>query len=926
MGNINLANYLFFIFFLCLYTAQAQFYAVGENPSSIHWRQINTENFQVIFDENSEENGQKLANLLEQVYHYASENMEVRPPKVSVILQSHLVTSNGFMTLAPRRSEIYQTYPQDNDVLDWLGLLAIHEFRHVVQMDKLNQGITKLLSILLGEQGRGLTFGLTMPLWFMEGDAVGTETALSGAGRGRLPKFEMELRAQLLEKGAFHYDKASFGSYRDIVTSHYPMGYFLTTYVKKHYGRMAWSCVLDRVGKQPFYPFRFSTALKKETGLSTEELYQRTIHEMDSLWRVQDNFEKTQYTKINQRKGSLPTHYHFPRVQEANKIIAVKSGFAEVPQFVQLDSMGNEQTIYTPINYEPYSFSYQANKLLWLERIPDARWGYRNFTRICLYDLETKKAKVLYKGKYFAPALSPNGKLVVCVEYNEKGKGSIIVWDIEQKKEIIKKPFEQNEQVKMPIWLSNNEIAYVHFSNGKNTIHTYNIQSQTQEELLIPQSLVLANLAFDKEHIYFESSFSGIQNIYAVHRQTKQVFQVTKSRFGAFEPFVFEGELYYADYHSYGYDVVKTKLNQQEWIPLEKVKNTFVKYYEVLEEQEGFQNVLDTIQTTVYESKKYYKGLHLLNIHSWQPVAIDEQAQKATLGAELKSQNKLSSTILHYRYQYIPNESLSKHELDITYNAWYPKLSLTPYHNKYNDFVSSSGTTFDEVYLRGVRFSIQVPQQFVAKHFYHVYAPFVQGEYANQLVKQGDLSGEGDFLPTRIGLQTTFYGQSTYRDFNTPWLLQAFVLYGKEFKEGEEETYYALLRTNIPTFKHHVLKTSVEYEQIGDNALFLQNRTAMPRGFLGEVILGNVWGVRTDYAFPIAYPDKRISFLSYIHRIKANVFFDYVQHNQQNYSYGMELSFDTNLLRYSYLMDIGIRVSLPQGNRVVFEPTFDISF
>ena len=43
--------------------------------------------------------------------------------------------SNGNVALAPRKSELY-TMPSQDPTDDWLEHLCVHEFRHVVQLDK----------------------------------------------------------------------------------------------------------------------------------------------------------------------------------------------------------------------------------------------------------------------------------------------------------------------------------------------------------------------------------------------------------------------------------------------------------------------------------------------------------------------------------------------------------------------------------------------------------------------------------------------------------------------------------------------------------------------------------------------------------------------------------------------------------------------
>ncbi|HKL33490.1 MAG TPA: hypothetical protein VJ919_13195, partial [Tangfeifania sp.] len=202
----------------------AQYFQTGQDPASINWRQLSTNNFQLIYPDYYEEQAQELAAKLEKVYEYGSYSLNHKPRKISVILHTQTVVSNGLVGWAPKRAEFYTTPHQSIYPQDWLEQLVLHEFRHVVQIDKINNLIPGLIKAILGEQGTALIFGAYLPWWFIEGDAVVTETALSKHGRGRFPSFLMEHQAQVVQKDVFTYDKAYFGSYRDFVPNHYKLG------------------------------------------------------------------------------------------------------------------------------------------------------------------------------------------------------------------------------------------------------------------------------------------------------------------------------------------------------------------------------------------------------------------------------------------------------------------------------------------------------------------------------------------------------------------------------------------------------------------------------------------------------------------------------------------------------------------------------
>ncbi len=176
---------LFFWLFLFVDGARGQYYIRGQDPSGIDWKQIETPHFRVIFPSDYTDQAAYVADILEFIYEPVSSSLGHRPRRVPVILHNRTVVPNGFVSWAPSRIEMFSNPPPDNDPHGWLERLAVHEFRHVVQVDKLNQRFTGIFSTLFGEHATGLALGVFVPQWFLEGDAVAAETAFTHGGRGR---------------------------------------------------------------------------------------------------------------------------------------------------------------------------------------------------------------------------------------------------------------------------------------------------------------------------------------------------------------------------------------------------------------------------------------------------------------------------------------------------------------------------------------------------------------------------------------------------------------------------------------------------------------------------------------------------------------------------------------------------------------------
>ncbi|WP_240935850.1 TolB family protein [Hymenobacter sp. HDW8] len=458
----------------CLTPARAQILPLlDQNPPSLRWYQVRTPHFQVLYPAGFSAQAQLTARRLEQVYAPVSASLEREPRPLTVILQTQTTIGNGFATVLPRRSEFYTTPPQDpflTGTLDWLDQLAIHEFRHIVQYDKGLQGITKLAYSLFGN-GALSTATIGMPDWFFEGDAVGTETLLTRSGRGRIPNFDISLRANLLAGRRFNYSKAVGGSYRDNVPNHYVLGYFLTTNLKRTIGPAAWSQVLNRYYRFPVYPFSFSNSLRRTAGVRVEDLYARTMSEVDSIWRAQQQglqlTEATSYPVAADPK--IFTQYRYPQYVTDSTVLAVKTGLGDISQIVLLNKQGQEKKVFVQgLVNNPEMLSVGGGRACWLEFRYDARWGQRVYSEIRVLDLASGQLTHLTRrSRYTAAALSSDGQRLVAVRSDSAYQNRLVVLDARSGQEQRVLPNPTNDLYIQPRWLPDHRtVAAVLLKSG----------------------------------------------------------------------------------------------------------------------------------------------------------------------------------------------------------------------------------------------------------------------------------------------------------------------------------------------------------------------------------------------------------------------------------------------------------------------------
>ena len=132
-----------------------------------------------------------------------------------------------------------------------------------------------------------------------------------------------------------------------------------------------------------------------------------------------------------------------------------------------------------------------------------------------------------------------------------------------------------------------------------------------------------------------------------------------------------------------------------------------------------------------------------------------------------------------------------------------------------------------------------------------------------------------------------------------------------------------------------MLRFGYQYQALNGKALYLPEQLLeSTRGYNYLYQTRQQWAVKGDYAFSICSPDVSLGALIYIRRLRANLFYDLTrnQANQQNgwttqSSAGIDLVFDWNVLRMSYPLTTGVRLTQPiDYGRFQAEMLFSISF
>jgi len=437
----------------------AQFAEVGLNePPGLHWKKIETLHFTILFPENLTEEAQKMAHRAENTYRTLIKTSPGTPKRLTLVLSNQGVIDNGYFRLAPRMSEWYHRPPflHTTGVLDWYDLLAVHEGRHIVQFDEMNEGFTKVAGILFGDLGRLAASLRAVPMWLIEGDAVVTETEMTSGGRGRSPAFDMEIRALLLSGIQYTYQKAYLGSYADRFPNYYHLGYLLAAYAKDKFGPDTIQNIFRGTVRRANLFFPFDEAVIEEIGTSVTEYYDNVMDELKAFWTLQQkDLIPTKFRRINSETRKLWTSYMSPHYDEDGLIYVQKTGMEHPPSLVRIFPDGEEEFLaqISPLFGISTRLSVNKNRVCWSELVPDIRWGKREYSEIVIFNLKSgDKKRITNKSKLFDPMLSPNGQKVVAVEFTPMRKCSLVILDANSGREIFRLSNPENDFYLNPSW------------------------------------------------------------------------------------------------------------------------------------------------------------------------------------------------------------------------------------------------------------------------------------------------------------------------------------------------------------------------------------------------------------------------------------------------------------------------------------------
>ena len=939
-----LKKILFSFLILNALFGNAQFYSTGTDAARLSWKQLKSKHFQLIFPEGKDSTAQVFANYLEFYYQHTNKGLQFKKTQLPVIMHAHTVKSNGMVAWTPKRMEIYLNPPQDNYAQNWLQQLAVHEVRHVVQMNLLNGKPARIASFFMGELSIAALAAMS-PLWLLEGDAVLHESIWQESGRGRLADFDRSLKAWLYEK-EFNYDKLHAGSYLSETPNHYQYGYYTCLYGAKTYGMDFWKKQFEYIARKPHTIIPTYFSLKKYSQKSRAQFISEALQHYKTRWQMHDSIMQVmEYPSLLPEKNAFEQFRSIAFLNDST-LVAEKYSYSSIPELLSISIYKKEEK-----RLHQHGFLYklklstsERKDIVWAETEMHPRWEHEQKSSIKMLSYNRRKVhRFPFERSLESPAISAKGTYLAAVENMEGSKSVLHVFDLNSQEEYATIVFPKGTFIQFPSWADEHRLVYTFVNDRGKGIELLDLRTK-ERRILIPEGRnQLSKALMRQDTLYFIADYHGTDNVYA--QIDGEIVQLTNSKFGVGDFSLRKGLLAFTNYSSDGFYPALIRPDFSK--PTAKTASNST--YSDLDSLARRINPHPLpMPDSIYTIKSYRKALNLFRFHSFFPAYVDlQEVQQGTYsihpGFSLFSQNALSTSELMLAYEY---DQAHVFHLDYAYKGWFPVINLG------FDYGDLAPVIIDDAYP-------EVPEEKVNLNLYasaHVPLTFYRGKWLAKLQSSFRLNyNKLSYVPFRdstyssgwtradVGILFVWQQRRSLQELYPRWGMATEIKGLFSIKNNSfANSAYVYQRFYLPGLVgNHSFRLSGGYFMQKSNKYLSYSLIPVVRG-IKQVAYSpeEAVTVKLDYSFPLCYPEISISSLLYIKRIQLGVFSDYAYHWGKSFdeerqemlpytkefaSYGLELSADYRPFRTLFDFNTGVQVSyLPDVNKFFFAYVFSI--
>jgi len=612
--KVSLGKNLYYFCLLFLFISSTANAAFSFDPE-LTWKTLHTEHFNIHFHDDEESLAKETALIAERVHKRISNYFIWIPlTPTDVVLTDRTDFSNGSATPFPHNQMILYVTPPDDlntveDFNNWLEILIIHEYTHIIHLDKASNAIQYTRNIF-GRFFPWLFPNALQPLWEIEGIATYMETNNTiGVGRGQSSLFKALMRKEL------DVGLKPLRQVNQLVTSwpagttRYLYGVYFFQFIRDRYGEYKIRELVNQHSRH-FIPYMINTTTKRVLNKDLDELWAEFETYLKEIFDYQIDTIRTEGIRAGTQLTFTNYQTTQPRAAPNGDLYFYQNDNSSEPKIMQLKTVKNKSNALNTLNKknEAVIFADQIHTGRFdihpqagiLVAQLDAVRNVNIFSDLYQIDIQTKKKTRLTTGsRYRFATWSPDGKNIIAVK-NHAGNSSLVLLDKTGKK--IKTLWQgKNKEVISSIdWSPNGETVVASVWRSKVDVVENIVESTAKSGVITEMTSVTESLStgywnlelftiadkswkklidsaniethpqFDAtgNTIVFTADYDEIYNIHKFDLKTKRITRLTNLIGGAQHPTLnTDGTtLYYAGLGAEGYNIFKLNLNNESSI------------------------------------------------------------------------------------------------------------------------------------------------------------------------------------------------------------------------------------------------------------------------------------------------------------------------------------------------------------------------
>ncbi len=533
------------------------------HDSALNWYSMESEHFRIHFHDGEQQLAKKSLNIAESVHNKLSTEFDWQPlDKTEIMLTDELDVSNGMATPLPSNRMYLFTTPPDGvfgleDHAGWLEMLILHEYVHILHIDKAAGGPKWLRKVF----GRNMLLfpNMLQPSWLIEGLATYYETDNEfGIGRGQSSYFDMMMRIEV-KSGVKPLSQVN----QHVVswpggTIAYLYGVHFFQFIEERYGAESIGQLVENYSSN-LLPFRIDSNAAEVTRRDLSTLWQEFNAYLNQKYQPQ-------LSAIHQQgevRGTALTqngYFHGPVVvhPDGRLFYLANDGQSETALMVR-DPGGKTKAISEVHSPARLDIHPEAGILLAQPEIcRNARLHYDLFR---IDPEHGEQQRLTHCSRYISASWSPDGKQIIAVQ-NRLGRHALhLLTALGTFKELLWQG-EEGITVSQPDWSPNGDAiaASVWRKEHGWELELFQLSSRSWQRLSHDKAIEAdPRYSNDGKQLLYSSDAGGIYNIKRLDLSSGKTVNISRVNGGAFQPYQnsVDSPVYYVGYNAKGFDIYK---------------------------------------------------------------------------------------------------------------------------------------------------------------------------------------------------------------------------------------------------------------------------------------------------------------------------------------------------------------------------------